>query len=131
MERRNGIHNALRRCEVVRERGLLAFLLVCALALQCYLTQTHIHIMALPSQGEIYDEVGGFDLSLRHHGKPDDPAHCPFCQALAMSGDYFVPAAPILPAPIALPVFEQQIPRVVLHDASLPHDWQSRAPPVA
>jgi len=119
---------------------MLTFLVVVAFALQSYLTQTHIHVWGpaadSPGTVENYDEVGGLVLSPtkeNDHGKQpaDDPAHCPFCQAVALSGTFFVPVAPVLPLPVVFSVLEYKPPTAYFHTISRSHDWQIRAPPVA
>ena len=108
-----------------RGRGwrLIASLLLIAFTLQSYITQTHIHAanpVAISSS-----QTGPHDRA------PNDgnPIDCPFCQAVAHDGPFFLPATPILLlsaiwvalTPTFLDANSQADPPA--------HSWQSRAPP--
>lgn len=112
---------------LVRERSsgwrFVVGLLLIAFTLQSYITQTHIHNAAPAS----------ITQTISHsHGKApgdDNPMDCPFCQAVAHDGPFFLPAAPLLIlsfsiAELAAPTF-----RIHLFRDAPAHVWQSRAPP--
>jgi hypothetical protein len=114
------------------EQGFRVLTLIVALAftLQSFVTQTHIH--ALGPVG------GGTAVVKLLKGPSPNPSPldssdnaCAFCQAIAHSGAFFAPSAPVflLPAasntPALLPV------AVSITGSALAHSWQSRAPPKA
>jgi hypothetical protein len=103
--------------------------LLLAFTLQCYAIQTHIH--GAPQAADGGPLVKGIEKSIDHGKSPaaPDTADCPICQAIAHTGAFFAPAAPllVLPAwagPVASPVTLRAIFR-----AAATHNWFSRAPP--
>lgn len=119
------MHSALAR----GEQGFraLTLLVAFAFALQSFVTQTHIHGVASAAPGIV--------KIVKHPAQKPAPADssdtCAFCQAVAHSGAFFAPAAPILLPPAAwfIPAL---LPTALAvgHDA-FAHSWQSRAPPKA
>jgi hypothetical protein len=114
------------------ERSFRVFTLVLALAftLQSFVTQTHIH-----GSGTTAFEPGIVKV-LKGPAPTQSPFDssdnaCAFCQAIAHSGAFFAPAAPILlpPATWTLPALLSAV--VSVTGNSLAHSWQSRAPPKA
>ncbi len=110
-------------------RNFVALLVAFAFALQSFLTQTHIHGVPAHFDGAAIVKV---DTGSSGGGKaPADtsPLDCPYCQAIAHSGLFFMPAAPLLLLPVALahsivaPDFIQ-----VIKSAAILHQ-RSRAPP--
>src|SRR5579871_5803631 len=105
-------------------RRVVLTLSVLAFIQASYVTQTHIHVPAVPAGAAALVQTG--------HGKVplDDPAHCPICQEYLLSGAYFIPPPIILPVPasfaIAFPTFD----RTSRFVATLSHSWQGRAPPL-
>jgi len=112
-----------------RVSRIVAWVLLFAFTLQCYATQIHIHGSPLPSFGT---SIGKIADEGDNHGKSPgtpDPADCPICQAIAHTGLFFTPAAPLLFLPawvahVALTVHGNAVSR-----AAATHDWLSRAPP--
>jgi hypothetical protein len=114
------------------ERGFRVFTLVLALAftLQSFVTQTHIH-----GSGS-----AGGDTNIVKVLKGPAPAQspldssdnaCAFCQAIAHSGAFFAPVAPVV-LPPSVWTMPALLPIVVsVSHNVLAHSWQSRAPPKA
>lgn len=103
---------------------LIAALVLVAFCFQSYVVQTHIH-----EPHASVTAVAGHHFS---HGKApagNSPLDCPFCQAVAHGGSFFMPDASVL---FLLP----QWLRITILYAAPPsegiarnHNWQSRAPP--
>ena len=119
---------------IARARGeqrLRIFTLVLALAftLQSFVTQTHIHGIATGGETAIVKVLKGPAPNPSPLDSSDNA--CAFCQAVAHSGAFFAPAAPVLllpafsTAPALLPV------AVSVAGGVIAHSWQSRAPPKA
>ena len=111
-------------------RNVLALLVAFAFALQSFLTQTHIH--GVPT---VFDGSGivKIDSGSSGGGKaPADtsPLDCPYCQAIAHSGLFFMPAAPLLrlPAELAHRVVAPDFVQLIRSAATL--QQRSRAPPL-
>ena len=102
---------------------LIACLILITFTLQSYITQTHIHNVTPPAVAKI----------LTHsHGKApldDGPMDCPFCQAVAHNGPFFLPTLLVLG--LSIEFVELAAPAFRFHRSSegLAHIWQSRAPP--
>jgi hypothetical protein len=116
-----------RRCTGARQ-NVIALLVAFAFALQSFLTQTHLHDTAPAfGNGAIINLSTGDPV----HKAPADssPLDCPYCQAVAHSGAFFLPTAPQLGLPAirgeraTLPIIAQ----VFKSGATL--GWRSRAPP--
>jgi hypothetical protein len=103
---------------------LIAILALLAFTVQSYVAQTHIHDAA-PASAAIAKK-------LNHDKSPlgNTPLDCPFCQAVAHAGGFFMPAAPLLF--ISALWVEIATPQFLLRDSSraTAHSWQSRAPPI-
>jgi len=103
---------------------LIAILVMLAFTLQSYVAQTHIHEAAPPASAALIKNLG-------HNKSPVDnsPLDCPFCQAVAHDGAFFVPDAPILF--LAAQWVAMAAPHFFLadHSADANHSWRSRAPP--
>ncbi len=112
-------------------RNVLALLVALAFALQSFLTQTHIHHWPQQSDGPAIVQLSTGDPT--GGGAPGDssPLDCPYCQAIAHSGLFFLPFAPLLRAPvtsaqrIAAPVTLQVIKSAAVFSQ------RSRAPPAS
>ena len=81
-------------CRIGEERSsgwrFIVGLILIAFTLQSYITQTHIHNAAPAAITKIVNHS---------HGKApadDNPMDCPFCQAVAHDGPFFLPAIPLL-----------------------------------
>jgi hypothetical protein len=112
-------------------RSVVALLIALAFALQSFFTQTHIHHWAQHLDGPAIVKVsaGG---PMGGSSTPDDgsPLDCPYCQAIAHSGLFFMPSAPLLRAPVAF--VQRTAPpeiRQTLKGAAV-LSRRSRAPPV-
>jgi len=102
---------------------LIAVLVMLAFTFQSYIGQTHIHESASASAALL--------KNLGHNKTPVDnsPLDCPFCQAVAHDGLFFMPHAPLLF--LAAQWVEMAAPTFVHsgNTAEANHNWQSRAPP--
>jgi hypothetical protein len=102
---------------------LIAALVLVAFCFQSYVVQTHIHEAHAPVA------VAGLHLS---HGKApagNSPLDCPFCQAVAHGGSFFMPDASLLfLLPQWLWIAVPDVPPVG-KSVAINHNWQSRAPP--
>src|SRR5579872_6259130 len=69
---------------------VIACLLLITFTLQSYITQTHIHSTSTVAIAKT--------LPGSHGNAPvdDGPLDCPFCQAVAHDGPFFLPAIPFL-----------------------------------
>lgn len=105
-------------------RRAVLILSVLAFVQAGYVTQTHIHIPAVPA--------GTATLVQSGHGKAplDDPAHCPICQEYLLSGAYFIPPPIVLPLPVSVATTVAQLVRVARIVAAFSHSWHGRAPPL-
>lgn len=114
---------AAKKQERVTGWRLIAALVVLAFSFQSYVAQTHIHDAA---------PIGNLlakDVPPNKSPLGNTPVECPFCQAIAHSGNFFIPVAPLLF------LSEQWIEMAVPYLAAganadtVRHSWQSRAPP--
>lgn len=112
---------------LVRERSwgcrLLACLILLAFTLQSYITQSHIHPLAPAGVAKILTH------SPAKAPLDDNPMDCPFCQAVAHDGPFFLPTAPLLI--LSITYVELAAPAFRIHDFwdAPTYIWQSRAPP--
>ena len=108
-----------------RGRGwrIIATLLLFAFTLQSYITQTHIHTASPAVISRI--------LTGSHDQAPVDgnPMDCPFCQAVAHDGPFFLPAAPILLLSAIWVILAPSFLSERTDAVASAHAWQSRAPP--
>ena len=103
---------------------VIAALLLLTFTLQSYITQTHIHTS---TPGAVSRTLTGSQDQAPGDGNPVD---CPFCQAVAHDGPFFLPAAPIL---ILSAIWVALVPSLLDENAQAgasAHAWQSRAPPL-
>jgi len=112
-----------------RRRGarIITWLLLLAFTLQTYATQIHVH--GSPILGA---SIGKIADAPRHDGKSPgtpDPADCPICQAIAHTGQFFTPAAPLLSLPAWVAHIAQPVRGHAISRTAATHDWLSRAPP--
>ena len=122
-------------------RSLLVCLFVIAFAFQNCLTQSHIHqAQSLSGSGAIVDTgskaiAGKASFAATASGKQDkypandDPANCPMCQALALSGHFIAASRIVIPAPtqVSWASVTSDLAVSILSAAS--HSWRSRGPP--
>jgi hypothetical protein len=103
------------------------WLVLVAFTLQCFVAQIHIDDQ---SQGAV--AVHGRLASAPAHGRApidNNSNYCPFCQAAAYGGAFFVPATPLFL--LSEQWLEMAAPHFIIGasaDAAT-HNWQSRAPP--
>jgi hypothetical protein len=108
--------------------NLLAFLVAFAFVLQSFLTQTHLHDTA-PAFGN--GAIINLSTDAPVHKAPADssPLDCPYCQAVAHSGAFFLPTAPLLGLP-AIPGERATLPIIAqVFRSAAALGWRSRAPP--
>lgn len=110
-------------------RNLLALLVAFAFALQSFVTQTHIHGVALPFGGPEIVKVATSSSGGSKVPADNSPLDCPYCQAIAHSGLFFMPAAPLLrvPAELARSILAPDFLQIIKSAAILLR--RSRAPP--
>jgi hypothetical protein len=116
-------------------RLAITFFALFAFVVQGGVTQTHIHFSS---------EVGGsiaaghsasaaktasVPLQDRQHPANDDPANCPLCQQILLSGAFITPSLAVLqlPSEVAFSILHLPAAIAVLQRQS--HSWQGRAPP--
>ena len=109
----------------------IALLALVAFTLQSFIIQTHIHGVSRNFDGTAIVKILA---SSPAHGKvpvDNSPLDCPFCQAIAHTGAFFTPAAPILILPSVWT--ECAAPSFLLCTVAraAARSWQSRAPPQA
>jgi len=130
---------AHRGVKVPAWRSLLIFLFVVAFVFQNCLTQSHIHRTqslfdsgaSISASKAIAGNVGLPAAPGKQSKYPanDDPANCPMCQALALSG-HFLAASGIaiaVPTQISWASVTSHLAASILSAAS--HSWRSRGPP--
>ena len=111
-------------------RNFLALLVAFAFALQSFLTQTHIHGVPASFGGSAIVKIDAGSSGGSKAPADNSPLDCPYCPAIAHSGLFFMPAAPLLRLPVELaqsiiaPDFAQ-----VIKSAAILHQ-RSRAPPL-
>jgi len=103
----------------------IIWLVVIAFSLQSYIAQTHIHDAATA----LHETSSGSHDNKSPIG--NNPMDCPFCQAVAHGGTFFLSAT----TPLLLSAAWIELPAPVLSlratfDA-VAHSWKSRAPPKA
>jgi hypothetical protein len=125
-----GMALAVTRAKRRRDRDwrgrLLALLVLLAFTLQSFITQTHTHDPDQASPAAIVKL-----LPQPAGGKVptgNNPANCPFCQAISHAGAFFAPATflflPLSCVVHAAPDFIARFAATVAR-----HSWRSRAPP--
>jgi hypothetical protein len=112
---------------LVKERSsgwrFIACLILIAFTLQSYITQTHVHNATPAAVAKIFTHS---------HGKApadDNPVDCPFCQAVAHDGPFFLPTLPVLVLSVAFIELVAPGLRFLRVSEAPAHIWQSRAPP--
>ncbi|MDE2185099.1 MAG: hypothetical protein KGJ78_18965 [Alphaproteobacteria bacterium] len=105
----------------------MTWILLLAFALQSYITQTHMHPAANPAaNAPIVKNVSKAPASAP---ADRDALNCPFCQAIAMAGAFFTPAAPLLFLPALWVMLAAPHVSVILLHPAFARGWHSRAPP--
>ena len=101
----------------------IACLILISFTLQSYITQTHIHNAAQATAAKIVSHAPSKVPA------DDNPMDCPFCQAVAHDGPFFLPTVPLLI--LSIDFVELAAPALRLHRLweAPAHIWQSRAPP--
>jgi Protein of unknown function (DUF2946) len=112
-------------------RNLLALLVALAFALQSFFTQTHIHHWPQNLDGPAIVKVTAGDPMGGSAPSDGTPLDCPFCQAIAHTGLFFLPTAPLLHVPVAsVQSVALRITRPFIKNAAV-LSRRSRAPPAA
>lgn len=126
-----------RAAETSAGRLLLVLAVLTAFLFQSFATQTHIHVPGeasarflspdAPQSIPLKAELG---QKAPHKKAPaDDPANCPLCQAMLLSGQFVSPSGIVfvLPSqPLAFIPLALSLPAI---GESASHIWQGRAPP--
>lgn len=110
----------------------LAFVLAMAFTLQCYVTQTHIHVGATAATaGFVLDQRAALKGAQPDKQSPagDDSTNCLFCQEMLYAGQYVAPAAVVFVLPAQSVSFVPPSIAVARVIARASHSWQGRAPP--
>jgi len=126
-----------RAAETSAGRFLLVLAVLTAFLFQSFATQTHIHISGeavaqflLPVASQSIPLKTELGQKAPHKKAPaDDPANCPLCQAMFLSGQFVSPSAVVfvLPSqPLALILLALALPAI---GETASHIWQGRAPP--
>ena len=111
----------------VKERSsgwrFIACLILISFTLQSYITQTHIHNTAPAAVAKIVSHAPS------KAPIDDNPMDCPFCQAVAHDGPFFLPTVPLVI--LSIEFVELAAPALRFHRSweAPAHIWQSRAPP--
>lgn len=113
------------------EQGLRVLTLILALAftLQSFVTQTHIHGIGPAAEPGIAKLLKGSPPNPSPLDSSDNS--CAFCQAVAHSGAFFAPSAPVLLLPVSSTALALPPVVVSISGNAFAHSWQSRAPPKA
>jgi hypothetical protein len=110
---------------------LVASLAIVVFAFQSYVTQTHIHLLSTLATSQVASGAAKFQKTPAPAKRvpADDPANCPICQDIALSGHFTTPVTiPVLPpALVAIVAAPAVAAQAVIAVAS--HSWQGRAPP--
>jgi len=107
---------------------LLRILLLLAFVVQGTIVQTHIDYArpiashSIASAAPQLSKAGKF-------GSADGSTPCPWCQAAAMAGHYFLPTAGTLPLAPAFLAWVGTVCVTAFGLVTPPHGWLSRAPP--
>ena len=113
----------------VAGRNFVALLVALAFALQSFFTQTHLHRITVPFGDTGIVKIIGSDPAGGKAPGDGSPIDCPYCQAVAHSGVFFMPVAPLLDLPGAqaesapFPASAQTVKKAVALNQ------RSRAPP--
>ena len=101
----------------------IACLILISFTLQSYITQTHIHNVAPAAIAKTVSHAPS------NAPIDDNPMDCPFCQAVAHDGPFFLPTVPLLI--LSIEFVELAAPALRSHRGApaSAHIWQSRAPP--
>lgn len=108
-------------------RRFLVAVMLLALVVQGYATQTHIH----KQNGSTVSVALKADGSPKHDNFPvnDDPANCAICQQIIHAGQFLAPAW-LSPFLLILAISKIEIATLAIprFDA-VSYDWRSRGPP--
>lgn len=126
-----------------RSRWTVILFGVFALAIQCFVVQTHVHIT--PAQWAQFEQAwlaehaaAGDQATVTHHQPPkdrypakEDPANCPLCRELALAGHFVMPVAAVVVLPVTVDVHPVSVAVTAVAVRAPCHDWRGRAPPIA
>ncbi|MGH6877379.1 MAG: hypothetical protein ACREHV_08390 [Rhizomicrobium sp.] len=112
-----------------RTRRWITWVLLLAFTLQSFVTQIHLHGVAPFGDGAAIAKVLAKTPVHRNAPADNDPATCPFCQAIIHAGAFFTPAPPILIFPAQLAQITASLPVRAMFCRAVSHGWKSRAPP--
>ena len=118
----------------------LTFVALFAFLVQSFITQTHVHFSAQADAPFAVSDAGGTAAKSNtgdprqrdHRGVPskEDPAHCPFCQQIAVAGAFLSPFIATLQLPTVVGLPPQISTAVTVATQQVSHIWQGRAPPI-
>jgi len=118
----------------------LTFVALFAFLVQSFITQTHVHFSAQADAPFAVSDAGGTVVKSNtgdpqqrdHRGVPskEDPAHCPFCQQIAVAGAFLSPFLTTLQLPTEVGLLPQISAAVEATTQQVSHIWQGRAPPI-
>jgi hypothetical protein len=107
-------------------RALLAGLMLLALVVQGYVTQTHIHKQSSSAAGIVLKDSPARD----NYPVKDDPVSCPVCQQIVHAGQFVVPAW-LMAFLIVVAVSTIEFTNVATpHYDTVSHNWLGRGPPL-
>ena len=102
----------------------IACLILISFTLQSYITQTHIHNVAPAVIAKTVSHAPG------KAPVDDNPMDCPFCQAVAHDGMFFIPTSPLLFLSAVWIEMTALDLWLAASSGERAHNWQSRAPPL-
>lgn len=104
-------------------------------AFQSYVTQTHVHLLWQGAPERFADAPGGAGHLTRQtpskRPPADNPATCPLCQGLLLSGHFTSPGGIVLLLPHWIGLSTAILAAVPALVAAASHSWYGRAPPRA
>src|SRR5258706_6818065 len=126
-------------------RMLMGLLALLAVALQCFVVQTHIHMpqrsgnIQTVSIATIARHVAAIAVpaavktAMPRDRYPinEDPSNCPLCQEIAHSGQYLQSAAVLAAIPASVSVHFIPVSEALPSFFAVSHNWRGRAPPRA
>ena len=119
-------------------KGTATWLALFALAMQMVVSFGHVHLegIAHTDPARVASATAGhatqsFVVQPSSTNDDDDDAYCPICASVYLTANSFVPAAPVLPLPVASSAIRHVDRDLRLFMAQRRSAFQSRAPPLA
>ena len=123
------------RATPAHQCGVLAWLCAFAIAFQCIVVQSHVHLASAQAEAAAIADTSApaADQSKSRDQAPNDRSQngCFICQQMAMAGSAVLP---VTPTPVLIErELASQPPPVEFASTHSPvsHIWRSRAPPIS